>query len=141
MMKERFLNLGIINNEILNLTPKEAYRNCIENKAILIDIREEYLNAFKQFNVPECILCPMSEIIRLGIKLPKDRIMIIADSAGIKSKEAILYLNEKGFENIANMPGGIVEWERSKLPLLIDNTNRLSGSCMCQLKFRNSKHT
>ena len=140
-MKERFLNLGIINKDILNLTPNEAYKNCIDNKAVLVDVRESYMNAYKQFDVPEYLQYPISELIRSEVKLPKNRIMIFADATGIRSKEAVVLMKDKGYDTIANMPGGIVEWERNNLPLLIDNSNRLSGSCMCQLKYRDNKNT
>jgi hypothetical protein len=46
-------------------------------------------------------------------------------------------LISRGFTKVAGLAGGIVEWERDGLPLLLDNKARLSGSCMCQLKFRN----
>jgi hypothetical protein len=66
--------------------------------------------------------------------------MIFADAAGLHSKEAVLLLMEKGFTGrIANMAGGLIEWERDELPLIIDKTEKLSGSCMCQLRPRNKK--
>ena len=140
-MKGLFLNLGIINKDILNLTPNEAYKNCLYNKAVLVDVRESYMNAYKQFDIPECIQYPITELLRSEIKLPTNKIMIFADASGIKSKEAVVLLKKRGYETIANMSGGIVEWERNNLPLLIDNSNRLSGSCMCQLKYRDNKNT
>ena len=45
-------------------------------------------------------------------------------------------MNSHGYDNVANMAGGIVDWERDGLPLTTDINNRLSGSCMCQLKAR-----
>ena len=36
----------------------------------------------------------------------------------------------KGFIRIANMAGGIVDWERDGLPLKTNIEERLSGSCM-----------
>ena len=57
-----------------------------------------------------------------------------ADSAGINSKEVVFFLKRKGFESIANMAGGIIEWERDGIPVKINIKERLTGSCMCQLK-------
>ncbi len=48
-------------------------------------------------------------------------------------------MNAHGYENVANMAGGIVDWERDGLPLTTDISNRLSGSCMCQLKAREGR--
>ena len=34
------------------------------------------------------------------------------------------------------MAGGIIDWEKDDLPMKINTKERLSGSCMCQLKPR-----
>ena len=65
-----------------------------------------------------------------------DRYIIFADAVGLRSKEAVIFLKGKGYDKIANMAGGIVDWERDGLPIATDIRNRLSGSCMCQLKPR-----
>jgi 3-mercaptopyruvate sulfurtransferase SseA len=44
-----------------------------------------------------------------------------------------------GYKNVANLAGGIVDWEKDGLPVSTDVTARLSGSCMCQLKLREGK--
>ncbi len=49
------------------------------------------------------------------------------------------FFKDKGFENIANMAGGLVEWERDGLPLKSDKSERLSGSCACMLRKREKK--
>ena len=43
---------------------------------------------------------------------------------------------KKGYGNIANMAGGIIDWEKDDLPMKINTSERLTGSCMCQLKPR-----
>jgi len=48
----------------------------------------------------------------------------------------LTFFKDKGFKQIANMAGGIVDWEHDGLPLITDISQRLSGSCMCQLKPR-----
>ena len=60
--------------------------------------------------------------------------LIVADSVGIHSKEVAKFLVNKGFVNIANMAGGLVEWERDGLPLQVNLKEELSGQCACQLK-------
>jgi len=114
--------------------------NCLENNAVIIDIREDYMNAFKQFDVPKCISFPYKELKGSGDKLPKNWLLILADSSGIYSKDAVTNLKRKGFKTVANLSGGLVEWERNNLPFIIDTANRLSGSCMCQLKYRENKN-
>ena len=67
---------------------------------------------------------------------PQDKYLIFADTVGLGSKEAVVLLKVKGFNKVANMAGGIVDWERDGLPLKTNIEERLSGSCMCQLKPR-----
>lgn len=138
-MDELFLGKGFDNAGIRNLTPRETLDICRKG-AILIDVREGYMNRFKMMDVPEVIYCPFSILEEAYKNLPIDKPMIFADAAGLQSKEAIMFLIDKGFgDHIANMAGGLVEWERDGLPLIIDKSEKLSGSCMCQLRPRNKK--
>ena len=138
-MDKLFFDDGFESGGILNLTPRQAYAHC-QKGAMLIDVREEFMNRFKMMDVPEIIYCPYSILEETYQNLPADRVMIFADASGIHSKEAVKFLLEKGFGNrIANMAGGLVEWERDELPLIIDKNEKLSGSCMCQLRPRDKK--
>ncbi|HOY30794.1 MAG TPA: rhodanese-like domain-containing protein [Bacteroidales bacterium] len=130
-----FASSGFQSAGFLNLTPKEAYYET-QNNAILVDVREEELTGYKQFDVPKTIFLPISLITEKFSELPGDKPVIIADSAGLRSKEAMIFLAGKNFKNIANLAGGLVEWERDGLPLLINPKEKLDGSCVCQLKPR-----
>ncbi|MCX6243432.1 MAG: hypothetical protein NTU98_01900 [Bacteroidetes bacterium] len=138
-MKNVFFQAGFESGGILNLTPMQALELCRKG-ALLVDVREEFMNRFKMFDVPEIIYCPYSMLKEVYQNLPDDKAIILADSAGLHSREAVVFLSEKGFgDRIANMAGGLVEWERDELPLVIDKSEKLSGSCMCQLRPRNKK--
>lgn len=138
-MNNFFDGFGIRSGEILHVSPKETFDIC-KKGAVLIDVREDYMNRFKMFDVEELIFCPLSILEESYKDLPKNKPLIFADAAGLRSKEAVLLLKSKGIEKeIANMPGGIVEWERDGLPLVIDKSERLTGSCMCMLRPRDKK--
>jgi rhodanese-related sulfurtransferase len=122
----------------LQYTPREAFRHCQEGSVIL-DVRPEVLCLYKGFDVPEILYCPFTEIELYLDRIPIDREIIVADSSGIQSREIIHLLVDKGFTRVAGLAGGMVEWERDGMPLVLDNQARLSGSCMCQLKFRNKR--
>jgi rhodanese-related sulfurtransferase len=130
--------MGFVIDGIWHLSPSDCFKLCKQN-AVIVDVREEYMNSFKMFDVDEIIYCPFSNLMDRIKQLPDDKLLIFADASGLKSKESVQLMNEKGFINIANMAGGLVEWERDGLPLKTDKTNRLRGSCMCQLKFRDIK--
>ncbi len=82
---------------------------------------------------------PKSGIEQDYLSLPRDLPLIIADSVGLRSHEVMEFLISKGFDNIANLAGGIVEWEQDGMPLKTDLSEQLSGSCVCQLRPRNMR--
>lgn len=134
-----FLKHGFISSGFLNLSAGEAYKEVIENKAVILDVRELSLTGYKNFDVPEVIHIPGSKIAEKYNSLPVDVPIIVADSVGLKSHDAMVFLQGKGFTNIANLAGGIVDWEVDGLPLKKDITEQLDGSCVCQLRPRYKK--
>ena len=118
---------------IIHLSPKEAFEE-IQNGAVLVDLREDYEIVYKSFDVPNLIWLPYSTFYENYSLLPTDKNLIFADSVGLRSKEAVIFLKEKAFTNISNLIGGIVDWEQDGLPLKIDATEALTGSCACMLK-------
>lgn len=136
---EIFHGKGFISAGFLNLGAHDAYNEAMEGEAIIIDVREERLTGYKNFNVPRLMHLPKSHIEHDYVSLPRNLPLIIADSVGLRSHEVMEFLLERGFTNVANLAGGIVEWEQDGLPLITDLTEQLSGSCVCQLKPRNKK--
>jgi rhodanese-related sulfurtransferase len=129
-----FFKHGFISSGFLNLSASEAYKEASENNAIILDVREFSLTGYKIFDVPTVINMPNSTLLESYKSLPINVPIIVADSVGLHSHEAIVFLLSKGFLNIANLAGGIVDWERDGLPLKKDITEQLDGSCVCQLK-------
>jgi len=132
-MNSFFNEIGNIINGIVHLSPKEAFELCNKG-AILLDVRHELLISHKSFNVPEYRYCYHEEIHKYIDKLPRNRPIIVADSVGIRSKEVVQLLIENKFTLVANLVGGITDWERDGLPMIVDNKQQLTGSCMCQLR-------
>lgn len=137
-MNSLFDKYGFLSCGILHVSPREAFELCGKG-AVIIDVREDYINNFKNFDVPEILFFPFSRLKKKLSELPQDKYLIFADTVGLRSKEAVTLLKDKGFIRIANMAGGIVDWERDGLPLNTNIEERLSGSCMCQLKPRERK--
>jgi rhodanese-related sulfurtransferase len=134
-MEDLFKDYGIVSDGMLNVSPGEAFE-LAKKGAIIVDVREDYLVSFKMLDIRGLIFIPRSRLEMEYASLPEDGFLIFADAVGLRSKEAVTFLKDKGFKHIANMAGGIVDWERDGLPLITDNSQRLSGSCMCQLKPR-----
>ncbi len=138
-MEGFFSDIGFKSGGILNVTPKQALELCRKG-ALLVDVREPELNRFKMFDVPEVFYCPYSMMEETFQNLPAGKPIIFADAAGLHSREATELAIKKGIEDrVANLAGGLIEWERDEMPLIIDKSEKLSGSCMCQLRPRDKK--
>lgn len=138
-MSDLFHSKGFVSSGYLNLTPHEAYAEATEGAAIIVDVREERLTGYKCFKVPRVLYMPKSRILTEYSSLPAEQPLIIADSVGLRSHEVMEFLLSKGLDNIANLAGGIVEWEHDGLPLKVDISEQLDGSCVCQLRPRHKR--
>lgn len=134
-MKEYFENLGFELDGILHLTGNQAF-TCLQKNALLLDVREDFEIAIKDFGIKGKLWCPGSDFDKLMNTLPRESSLIIADCVGIHSKEATRKLLNAGFTRVANLAGGIAEWEKDGLPMQKD-IEQMSGQCPCMIKSRN----
>ena len=133
-MKTDFFNLGFEIGGLLHLTGKQAH-TCLQQGAILVDVRADYEIAIKDFGVQNKIYCPFTASDSMLKTLPPDTPLIVADCVGLHSKEIALKLLEHGYTKIANLAGGIAAWERDGLPMSSE-AETMNGQCMCQIRSR-----
>ncbi|PKP46592.1 MAG: hypothetical protein CVT94_14280 [Bacteroidetes bacterium HGW-Bacteroidetes-11] len=126
-------------NKIRHFSSHEAFDLLQSGGAVLLDIRDEYLQGFKCIDVPAVLQIPFGELAEKAANLPHEIFYICTDSAGINSKKAAQILIDAGFSEAGNLAGGLIDWERLGLPVCTDIKERLTGSCMCQLKRREKK--
>jgi hydroxyacylglutathione hydrolase len=120
-------------NGIRHLSPRESLE-AIKDGAILVDVRPEVLTWMKTFDVEGIIYCPHIEFVKHFENIPRDKAVILADAVGLRSKECIEILMKNGYRQVANMSGGIMDWEQDGLPLLKDRGRELNGPCLCMLR-------
>ena len=132
-MNALFQNKGLQINGLIHLSPKDAY-DILLNGAIAVDIREDYELDYKLLDVPESIFIANSKFKTSYEILSKTKALIIVDTVGLRSKDAVIFLQERGYTNVANLNGGLVDWDKDKLPMKVDKYAELSGSCACMLK-------
>ncbi|HRZ41756.1 MAG TPA: rhodanese-like domain-containing protein [Bacteroidales bacterium] len=138
-MNERFFEgKGYEYHGIIHVTPRVALELCRKG-ALIIDVRENYHSFLHTIDVEQHFFCPASELDTQMDLIPHDTPVIIADAAGLRSVEVVIALKNRGFDNIANLAGGILEWVRDDLPVIKNKKERMSGSCMCMLKYRERK--
>lgn len=110
-MNKALFHKGFFSHGVINLTPGESFKLC-QKGAVIVDVRETYMNSFKMFHVDNVLYLPYSKLEKSYNKLPADIQLIFADSVGLKSRDGVLFMSTHGYENVANMAGGIVDWER-----------------------------
>ena len=133
--KNYFAGQGLLIAGLVHLSGSEALQ-AARDGALFLDLRSSLETDYKKFDVPEVLYIPADDLrARVG-EIPSGRPVVVADSVGLRSKEAAKYLLEQEFTNVANLNGGILDWEHDGLPLVIDLNKQLSGSCTCRLKPR-----
>ena len=133
-MKEHFNNLGFEISGILHLTGKQAIQ-CLQSGAFLLDVREDYEIALKEFGCTNILFCPFEDFDQQYQSLPKDVPLIVADCVGLNSKVAVGKLINLGFEMVANLAGGVADWEKDGLPMKKD-VESMNGPCPCMIRSR-----
>ncbi len=128
---------GFVISGLRHVSGKESLE-ILKEEGFMLDVRPDF-ELTKLMNVEHILYYPYDEIKEHYQELPKDTWLILADAVGLRSKEIALFLKDKGFSNILHLAGGVVEWERDGLPVTLDKSRRLTGSCMCQLKRREIK--
>ncbi len=121
------------------LSSAEAYE-CLRRGAVLVDLRETYETNFRVFDVPDAIYAPWTKFESIEPELPRDRPLVIADAVGIYARQAAAALAAAGYENIAYLAGGMVEWDNDGLPVRRDVEYELGGQCACKIKTRSGEN-
>ena len=137
-MSDFFANQGLFINGMVHLSPREALA-AIERGALLVDIREDYALVMKTFDVPGVIYISDSRLKESFDELPRDRPLILADSVGLRSREAVALLQQQGYVDVANLNGGILDWEGAGLPTKVDPQELWAGQCACRLRPRKDR--
>jgi rhodanese-related sulfurtransferase len=99
------------------ITPQEATALTNRENAVLIDTREatEYADG----HIVNAIHVPVSDVDSQVGKLEKykSRPVIAYCRSGHRSGSTCRQLHKAGFEKVYNLRGGIMAWERDKLPV------------------------
>ncbi|HOT00666.1 MAG TPA: rhodanese-like domain-containing protein [Acidobacteriota bacterium] len=120
------------------VSPKEALAR-LQNGATLLDIREAYETNFRVIDVPAVIQVPHRGFQDHWTEIPRDVPLILMDNVGVRSPEIARFLIEKGYQQVAYIIGGVVDWVKGGLPVLVDRNYELVGQCSCKLRPKNPK--
>jgi len=76
-----------------------------DSDGILLDIREP--KEWKLGTLPGALLIPMSEIQGRIDEIPKDKPILCVCRSGARSQQVAAFLKFNGYEDVANMVGGM----------------------------------
>ncbi len=82
---------------------------------LLIDVREE--SEWNEVHIPGAMLIPLSQFVARQEEIPAGRALIMQCRSGGRSGQAALALRTAGRTNVANLAGGITDWEAAGLPV------------------------
>ncbi len=123
------------------IAPREAYQLIKGQKALLLDVRRDFERSMRTVDVEQFFALEAEKIAEKYSALPQDKLILIIDSVGLKSKNVYEYLKGQGFINIAIIIGGVVEWEKDGLPICKNPDFNYGGQCLCQVKPRPKKNS
>ena len=139
-MTNLFENTGLLHGGVRSLSPREVY-TLTEKGLIIVDLRHpDYLD-YKAFDRGNVINIPADQFEKSVALLDPEKYYVLADASGIHNHAYTEKMQNMGFRNVASMSGGFLEWERDGMPVLVNNRERLTGSCACQLKPREHNKT
>ncbi|HWQ07473.1 MAG TPA: rhodanese-like domain-containing protein [Holophaga sp.] len=108
------------------LSPREV-RDELQAGACLVDLRTDELVEMKAFAVQNRYHIPHRFLATSHTELPKDRLLVLADTSGVYTKEAARLLLANGFTRIACLDGGMIAWEEAGMPLASDPDAEIFG--------------
>lgn len=83
------------------------------NPPLVYDVREP--REYQRAHIPEARSLPLLQVLGNAVELPTDRPIVLACRTGRRSLRAAAALQQRGYNNIAILDGGMVAWEASGL--------------------------
>jgi sulfur-carrier protein adenylyltransferase/sulfurtransferase len=77
---------------------------------LLVDVREQM--EYDVGSISGSILIPLSEFGERFEELPRDQKLIIHCKIGGRSARAVAFLQQQGYKDVSNVPGGITAWSQ-----------------------------
>jgi len=117
---------------VKHILPVEAFNLLIDDKAILIDVRDKKEYEVERVSLDNIKYFSMTEIMNNLEHLPNDVLLITMDTIGERGTKVANLLNMQQFSQVANMDGGILQWRTENLPtedILPDECGGCSGCC------------
>jgi rhodanese-related sulfurtransferase len=106
---------GCAPSDLPTISPKEAAAMFSEQKAIIVDVRED--NEWNEGHIAGAIHIPLAQVASRLSELAqyKDSNVVVQCRSGKRSAKAASTLQEAGFTKVYNLTGGIIAWDKDGL--------------------------
>ncbi|MBK5231870.1 MAG: molybdopterin-synthase adenylyltransferase MoeB [Thermoleophilia bacterium] len=120
---------------VQEITPQEAFAELESSDAVLIDTREPY--EYAESHIDGANLIPPAMVAdNIADKVPdKSTRVLLSCRSGVRSATAAEVLMGMGYEDVASVAGGILEWQEQGLPVIA------STALTPEQRDRYSRHT
>ena len=88
-------------------------------EAVVLDVREPA--EYSAGHLPGAISIPQAELATRLDELPKDRDVVVACAAGLRSANCTAFLSQMGFSRAISLAGGTDGWRNAGLPIEFDH--------------------
>ncbi len=127
-------NVGLSQEQNIKSVTIEDAQQLLADGAMLVDVREDTEVTKLAFQTCEVIHIPLSQLEDRVSELPKDKNLLIACRSGQRSKKAIKKLQSYGYENLANLTGGIKSWQAKGYAVVVDGVKPAKKACCSKQK-------
>ncbi len=93
---------------------QRLHNGAAADSPLLVDVREA--NELIAVHVPGSMHVPMSDLVNAAESIPTGRPLFLICASGRRSLVAAEYLRRHGHPDVANVGGGIIEWQKRGLP-------------------------
>lgn len=90
----------------------------IDEHLQLVDVRERYEFELYKINLPKIENIPFSEIEERFSDFNSEKKLVLVCNNGVRSKSVAKYLEDRDFNQIFYLEGGLVKWQQNDLPIL-----------------------
>jgi rhodanese-related sulfurtransferase len=97
----------------------EAKRKIDSENAFVVDVREP--SEWREGHIAGATLVPLSTLSSRLEALPRDRDVLLICRSGNRSSAAQGVLARAGFTRAFNVEGGMLAWQRRRLPIKVGN--------------------
>ena len=107
-------------SEVRQLTPQEVQARLAGSApSLLLDVREAEEFSGELGHIRGSILVPLKDLPERAAEFAdaKQRDVIVVCRAGVRSTTAAALLTGLGFEHVANLKGGMLDWNAAQLPV------------------------